>query len=95
MEVKGLLGLHALGGVGLVGGLLGRPLGLEVRDEALERVLAAVEHQVVGELALGLGNLGVGRDVVGIDHREVQTGLDAVVQEHAVERAARRQADAE
>ena len=79
--------------------LLARPpsaaLGLEVGDEALERVLAAVEHEVVGELALVLGDLGVRRDVVGVDHRQVEPGLDAVVQEHAVEHAARRQADAE
>ena len=49
--MQGLLGLHALGRVvGLVLGLLA--LGLEVGDEALERVLAAVEDEVVGQLAL-------------------------------------------
>ena len=92
-----LLGLHALGRVGgrrpalvAVGAL-----GLEVGDEALERVVAAVEHEVVGELALGLGDLGVRGDVVGVDHRQVEPGLDAVVQEHAVEHRAGRQADAE
>jgi hypothetical protein len=51
VEVQRLLGLHARGRVGdLRLGL--RALGLEVLDEALERVLAPVEHQVVGELAL-------------------------------------------
>src|SRR3712207_8481716 len=47
----------------------------------LQRVLAAVEDEVVGEGALLLHDLAVGRDVVGVDHREVQAGLDAVVQE--------------
>ena len=55
VPVQGLLGLHAGGRVGGLGGLLG--LALEVRDEALERVLAAVEDEVVGELALLLGDL--------------------------------------
>jgi hypothetical protein len=51
--VQRLLGLHVGRRVGgLVGGLLA--LGLEVRDEALEGVLAAVEDEVVGQLALGL-----------------------------------------
>ena len=51
VPVQRLLGLHAGGRVrGL--GLLRRALGLEVLDEALERVLAAVEDEVVGELAL-------------------------------------------
>ncbi len=94
VEVQGLLGLHVRGRVGL-GLCLGGALGLEVGDEALERVLAAVEHQVVGELALLLRDLAVRRDVVGVDHRQVEPRLHAVVQEHAVERAAGRHADAE
>ena len=54
MEVQRLLGLHPLGGVrGALGGVL-LALGLEVRDEALERVLAAVEDEVVGQLSLKL-----------------------------------------
>ena len=61
-------------------------------DEALERVLAAVEDEVVGELALVLGDLAVGRDVVRVDHREVQPGLDAVVQEDGVQDARARAA---
>ena len=52
-----LLGLHPLGRVGgALGGVL-LALGLEVLDEALERVLAAVEHEVVGQLALLVGDL--------------------------------------
>ena len=64
-------------------------------DEALERVLAAVVDEVVGERALGLVDLRVRGDVVRVDHREVQAGLDAVVQEDRVQDGARGQADAE
>ena len=83
VPVERLLGLHAGGRVGGLGRLLG--LALEVRDEALERVVAAVEDEVVGELALLLGDLRVRRDVVRVDHREVEPGLHAVVQEDGVE----------
>ena len=69
-----LLGLHPLGWVGRRSCGLLLPLGLEVRDEALQRVLAAVEDQVVGQLALDLGDLPVGGDVVGVDHRQVEAG---------------------
>ena len=56
VPVQGLLGLHALGRVGgLLLGLLA--LRLEVGDEALQRVLAAVEDEVVGQLALLVGDL--------------------------------------
>jgi hypothetical protein len=49
--VQRLLGLHALGRViRFLGGLLA--LGLEVGDEALQRVVAPVEDEVVGQLAL-------------------------------------------
>ncbi len=89
VPVQRLLGLHARGRVGRLG-LLGRALGLEVLDEALERVLAAVEDEVVGEPALEVVDLAVGRDVVRVDHREVQAGLDAVVQEDGVQDRARR-----
>ena len=89
VEVQRLLGLHARGRVGDLVGLGLLALGLEVRDEALERVLAAVEDEVVGELALVLGDLAVRRDVVRVDHREVEPGLDAVVQEDRVEDRAR------
>jgi hypothetical protein len=52
VEVQRLLWLHALGGVGCaLDGLL-LALGLEVRDELLERVLAAVEHEIVGQFPL-------------------------------------------
>ena len=84
-----LLGLHALGRVGGLAASASSPLRLEVVDEPLERVLAAVEDEVVGELALLVGDLAVGRDVVRVDHREVEPGLDAVVQEDRVEDRAR------
>ena len=94
VPVQGLLGLHALGRVGGLGlGLLA--LGLEVGDEALQRVLAPVEDEVVGQLALLVGDLAVGGDVVGVDHRQVEPGLDAVMQEDRVEHGARPRRDAE
>ena len=39
---------------------------LEVLDEARQRVVAAVEDQVLGQLALLLGDLGVGRMWLGL-----------------------------
>ena len=96
VEVQRLLGLHARGRVGRLDLFLGLlALGLEVRDEALERVLAAVPDEVVGELALVVGDLAVRRDVVRVDHREVEAGLDAVVQEDRVEDRAGGLPDAE
>ena len=87
VEVQRLLGLHARGRVGLL--LLGHlALGLEVGDEQLERVLPPVEDEVVGEPALGLVDLAVRRDVVRVDHRQVEPGLHAVMQEHGVEHRA-------
>ena len=71
------------------------PLASTVGDEALERVLAAVEDEVVGQLALAVADLRVRRDVVRVDHRQVEPGLDAVVQEDAVEDRPRRRRDAE
>ena len=95
MEVERLLGLHPLGGIGGALGDVVLALGLEVRDEALERVLAAVEHEVVGELALLVRDLRIGRDVLRVDHRQVEPGLHGVVQEHGVEHRARHGRDAE
>ena len=94
VPVQRLLGLHARRGVGRLG-LLFRALGLEVGDEALQRVVAPVEHQVVGQLALVRVDLAVGRDVVRVDHRQVEPGLHAVMEEDGVQDAARRDADAE
>ena len=94
VPVEGLLGLHPLGRVArLLLGLLS--LRLEVGDEALERVLAAVEDEVVGQLPLLVGDLRVRGDVVGVDHRQVEAGLDAVVEEDRVEDGAGRRRDAE
>ncbi len=87
VPVERLLGLHLRRGVG-AGLLLDLALLLEVADEPLERVLAAVEDEVVGQLALVLGDLAVGRDVVRVDHRQVEPGLHAVVEEHRVEHRA-------
>jgi hypothetical protein len=95
VPVQRLLGLHPGGRVGDLGLLARGALRLVVGDEALERVLAPVEDQVVGERALLLVDLAVGRDVVRVDHREVQAGLDAVVQEDRVQHRAGGHADAE
>src|SRR5205807_8096352 len=95
VEVKRLLGLHLLG---RVRGALARvdlALGLEVRDEALERIVTAVENEVIRELALALTDLGVGRDVVGVDHREIEPRVNAVVQEDGVEDRTRAGGNAE
>ena len=94
VEVQRLLGLHALGRVRDLGLGLGA-LRLEVRDEDLERVIAAVEDEVVGERALVLGDLAVRRDVVRVDHRQVEPRVHAVVQEDRVEDRARARRDAE
>ncbi len=58
-------------------------------DEPLEGVLAAVEDEVVRELALEVRDLAVRRDVVRVDHREVEPGLHAVVEEDGVQHRAR------
>src|SRR6185437_9160052 len=95
-KVQRLLGLHALGRIGRAGGLLvGGALGLEVGDVTLQSVVAAIEDEIVGQLTLIGGNLRIGRDVVGVDHGQVQAGLDAVVEEHAVEHRAGGEAHAE
>ena len=52
VEVQRLLGLHALRRIGRALRLVILALGLEVGDEPLQRVLAAVEHEIVGQLAL-------------------------------------------
>ena len=89
-----LFGLHAGGRVGGFGDVF-LALALEVLDELLQRVVETVEDEVVRDLALFLGDLAVRRDVVRVDHREVQAGLDAVVQEDRVQHGARRLADTE
>jgi hypothetical protein len=94
VPVQRLLGLYALGRIAGFHGLL-LALGLEVGDETLQCVLAPVEDEVVGQLALLPGDLRVRRDVVRIDHRKVEPSLDAVVQEDGVEDGARPWGDAE
>ena len=94
VEVQRLLRLHPLGRVGGALHLL-LAFGLEVLDEPLQRVLAAVVDEVVGQLALDVGDLRVGGDVVRVDHRQVEARLDAVVQEGRVEHRARAGGDAE
>ena len=91
VEVQGLLGLHPLGRIGLCAARPRRALGLEVRDQPLQRVLAPVEARGRRRARARLGDLAVRRDVVGVDHRQIEPRLHAVVQEDAVDHAARRE----
>src|SRR5262249_54302242 len=65
-----------------------RAMSLIVRDELWQRLLRAVEEQVIAELALPLWDLGVGSDVCRIDYRRVQPRLHRMVKEDAIERGA-------
>jgi hypothetical protein len=58
------------------------------RDEPGECILGPVEDEVVGEAALFCVDLGVGRDVGGVDDGHVEAGLDTVVHEHGVQHCA-------
>ena len=95
VEVERLLGLHALGRVGPPSSSSVSPFCSKwpmKRSSASSRL---IEDEVVGQLALVLGDLVVGRDVVGVDHREVEPRLHAVVEEDRVEHRARARRDAE
>ena len=63
------LRLHSFGRVGLLGLLIFAAARFEVVDEQFERVLAAIEDEVIGQRALLVGDLAVRGDVVGVDHR--------------------------
>ncbi len=86
--VDRLLRLHIGGGIHHF--RLFRPVLLEVGDEAGQRVVAAVEDQIVGQCPLFLVDLGVGDHVGRVDDRHVEAGLDAVVEKDRVERRAGR-----
>ncbi len=81
--------------------LLGRLPGaecrvpLEVLDESLERVGAAVEHEIVRQRPRLVVDLGVGLHVRGVDDGHVEPGLHAVMQEHGIEHGARGGGEAE
>ena len=68
---------------------------VEVLDQPRQRVRPAVEDQVVGELALLGRDLHVGHGVRRVDHRHVEPGLHAVVQEDRVEHGAGARREAE
>ena len=69
VEVERFLGLHSFGRVGLLGLLIFAAARLKVVDEQLERILAAVEDEIIGQRALLIGDLAVRGDVVRVDHR--------------------------
>ena len=63
--------------------------GLEMFDEARQRVGTTIEDEIVAHLAhLGF-DLEVRGDLFGMDERAVEPGLDAVVEEDRVEHRAR------
>ena len=64
-----LFRLHSFGRVGLLGFGVFAAARFEVVDEQLERVLAAVEDEIIGQRALFVGDLAVRGDVVRVDHR--------------------------
>ncbi len=68
---------------------------LEVVDAALERVRAAVEDQVVGQLPLRLGDLVDRAHVRRVHDRDVEPGVDGVMQEHGVQDGPRRRVEPE
>ena len=81
-------GRHALGGVG--GGLgFHRGLPGEMLDVLGQGVGVAVENQVVGQLALLLGDGHVGLDVRRVEDGHVEPGLHAVVKEDGIQNFAR------
>ena len=74
--VQALLGGHAGGRV--AGSLLLRCRSwrcCEILDEALQGIRAAVEDQVLGQLALLGRDFGIGGDVRRVDDRHIQPGL--------------------
>ena len=69
MEVERLFRLHSFGRVGFLSLCVLAASRFEVVDEQFERVLAAIEDEVIGQRALLVGDLAVRGDVVGVDHR--------------------------
>ena len=72
-----------------------RLLLAEMRGKGGDRVLAAPEDQVLGQPFLVRGDRGVARQLLGVDDRQVEPGLNAQVEEDRVEdlAAGRRQAE--
>src|SRR5262249_227438 len=60
----------------------------EVRREGGDWVLAAPPDQVLGELALLFRDLRIALELLGVDARHVEAGLDAVVEEDRVQELA-------
>ena len=64
-------------------------------QEPRQRIFAAVIDQILGQCPMLRIDLGVRRQMDGIDDRQVETRLDAVVQERRVQHPARGQRNAE
>ena len=70
------------------GALLDRRLALalaEVSGERRDRIVAAPPDQILGQPALLFGNRRIALQLLGIDDRQVQTRLHAMVEHHRVE----------
>src|SRR2546430_9852410 len=57
----------------------------EVLDQPRQRIVAARQHQALGELARLGGDFVPGKDVARVDDGRIQPRLQAVCQEHRVE----------
>ena len=82
--VQALLRRHLDGWVYRRGGFCLRAERIEVCNVALQRIWAAVEDQIFGQLALLIGDIGIRRDVRRVDNGHIQPGLHRVVQHHRV-----------
>ncbi|CAB5035566.1 unannotated protein [freshwater metagenome] len=95
VEVERLFGLHSFGRVRLLCLRVLATTRFKVVDEKFERVFAAVEDEIIGQGAFLVGDLAVRGDVVGVDHRQVEAGVNAMVEEDRVEYGAGAGGDAE
>ena len=57
----------------------------EVRRERRDRIVATPPDEILGELSLLLRNRRGTFELLGVDDREVEPGLHAMVQHHRVE----------
>ncbi len=62
----------------------------EMRGECGDRIVAAPPDQILGELALFFRNRRIAMQLLGIDDREIETGLHAMIEHHRVQHFAAR-----
>ena len=82
--MQALLSGHAFGGIGRACLFRWGDIFI-VFDVTLQRVRAAVEDQVFGQILFFLWNIGISGDMRGIDNCHVQPSLDAVIQHDRVQ----------